>query len=110
MVFIVLILLEEYFILILVVVSRKVYEYKRKYFCYFFFIKYSFVLGWKIIKCKIMEINKRGVNIWIFNWWSVLRFDVFYYIKIYIKFLEGRVVMRKIFEFVSVFFFLLVIW
>lgn len=101
---------EEHFTLILVVASRKVYEYKRKYLCHFFFIKHSPALGWKIIKCKTMEINKRGLNIWIFNWWSASRPDAPHHIKTYIKLLEGRAAMRKIFEFVSVLLSLSVIW
>lgn len=101
---------EEHITLILVVASRKVYEYKRKYLCHFFFIKHSPALGWKIIKCKTMEINKRGLNIWILNWWSASRPDAPHHIKTYIKLLEGRTAMRKIFQFVSVLLSLSVIW
>lgn len=100
---------EEHITLILVVASRKVYEYKRKYLCHFFFIKHSPALGWKIIKCKTMEINKRGLNIWILNWWSASRPDAPHHIKTYIKLLEGRTAMR-IFQFVSVLLSLSVIW
>lgn len=101
---------EEHITLILVVASRKVYEYKRKYLCHFFFIKQSPALGWKIIKCKTMEINKRGLNIWILNWWSASRPDAPHHIKTYIKLLEERTAMRKIFQFVSVLLSLSVIW
>lgn len=101
---------EEHITLILVVASRKVYEYKRKYLCHFFFIKHSPALGWKIIKCKTMEINKRGLNIWILNWLSASRPDAPHHIKTYIKLLEGRTAMRKIFQFVSVLLSLSVIW
>lgn len=101
---------EEHITLILVVASRKVYEYNRKYLCHFFFIKHSPALGWKIIKCKTMEINKRGLNIWILNWWSASRPDAPHHIKTYIKLLEGRTAMRKIFQFVSVLLSLSVIW
>lgn len=101
---------EEHITLILVVASRKVYEYKRKYLCHFFFIKHSPALGWKIIKCKTMEINKRGLNIWILNWWSASRPDAPHHIKTYIKLLERRTAMRKIFQFVSVLLSLSVIW
>lgn len=101
---------EEHITLILVVASQKVYEYKRKYLCHFFFIKHSPALGWKIIKCKTMEINKRGLNIWILNWWSASRPDAPHHIKTYIKLLEGRTAMRKIFQFVSVLLSLSVIW
>lgn len=101
---------EEHITLILVVASRKVYEYKCKYLCHFFFIKHSPALGWKIIKCKTMEINKRGLNIWILNWWSASRPDAPHHIKTYIKLLEGRTAMRKIFQFVSVLLSLSVIW
>lgn len=101
---------EEHITLILVVASRKVYEYKRKYLCHFFFIKHSPALGWKIIKCKTMEINKRGLNIWILNWWSASRPDAPHHIKTYIKLLEERTAMRKIFQFVSVLLSLSVIW
>lgn len=101
---------DEHITLILVVASRKVYEYKRKYLCHFFFIKHSPALGWKIIKCKTMEINKRGLNIWILNWWSASRPDAPHHIKTYIKLLEGRTAMRKIFQFVSVLLSLSVIW
>lgn len=101
---------EEHITLILVVASQKVYEYKRKYLCHFFFIKHSPALGWKIIKCKTMEINKRGLNIWILNWWSASRPDAPHHIKTYIKLLEERTAMRKIFQFVSVLLSLSVIW